>query len=164
MKIVKTTFSIIIGLAVAVFGYLYIIDHGFARYNLPGSGLLSKIESPLKKDLTFGIKLYCLPTVKVKSGFKTYIVYDESAYESADQKIYTWFQESMEDRGGEGLAKMRSEIKIMEAVYEKIISAERLTTDGTPEQKLLNMEKQLIAKLHDTLAQGSNLNLQYGHK
>lgn len=52
----------------------------------------------------------------------------------------------------------------MNIVYEQIKEAERLTTDGTPEQKLLMMEKQMIVRLHDTLAEGMNMNLRYGFK
>lgn len=57
---------------------------------------------------------------------------------------------------------MRSEVKLMSDVYSKIIAAERLTTDGTPEQKLLLMEKRMIAKLHDALAEVININLRWG--
>jgi hypothetical protein len=162
MKTLKISLKVIATLIIVVLGYFFVSNDGFRKETKSKIKFVTNLESPFEKDLTFGVKLNCLPTVKVKSGLKTFIVYDEGAYETADQKIYKWFQESMENNGGEGLAKMRAEIKLMETVYEQIQSAERLTTDGTPEQKLLMMEKQIIAKLHDALAQGSNMNLQYG--
>jgi hypothetical protein len=164
MRIVKISLGVVLGLAILIYGYLYVIDHGFKRLNLPGTGLLSKINSPLTKDLTFGAKLNCLSTTKVRSGLKTYIVYDENSYEQADKMIYDWFQESVEAKGGKPLAKMRAEIKLLQLTYNKIMSAELLVEDGTPEQKLLEKEMEIIASLHAALAKFSNMHLQYGNE
>lgn len=158
MKIVKVTSVIVLGLALLGFSYIYAIKKGLVEFQIPGISKLANIE----KDLTFGKTLNCLPTKKIQNGFTTYIVYNEGSIKVAEQIILDWLNKSMENQGGEGLTKMKSEVKLMNDVYGLIKESERLTTDGTPEQKLLMMERQIIARLHDTLAEGINMNLRAG--
>jgi hypothetical protein len=164
MKTLKISLFAVFGLALVIYGYLYAVNHGYERYNLPGTGVKLKIENPIAKDLTFGVVLNILPTTKIKNGLTTYIVYDENSIEAAEKQILDWFYDSMKNNGGESLAKMRAEIKLIEDVNAKIIAAELLTIDGTPEQKLLVKQNEILAGLHGGLAQGSNMNLQYGFK
>ena len=150
MKILKIFLNVVLGFGLLAFCYFFAVKIGFP------------VPNPLTKDLTFGVMLNSLPTKKVSDGLTTYVVYDEGAIEAADNRILEWYDECQANQGGESLAKMKSEVKLITSVYEKIKEAERLTTDGTPEQKLLMMEIQLITRLHSTLATGINMSLRYG--
>ena len=162
MKSLKTALIIVFTTALFAYGYLYAASHGLQHLNLPGKDLLVKSENIFRKDLTFGVKLQTLPTKNVKAGFKTYIVFDQDRYSDAYKLAHSWFNSAvdLDDKGS--ITKIKAEIKLTEDAYKKINEAELLVLDGTPEQKLLMMEKELVVKLHDDLASLNNLLLIYG--